>query len=221
VVDAFHRGDFTTIGEAIKTASPGDRILVRPGLYPESLVIDKPLEILGDGPAADIQIHARGAHVVVFRTNISRIANLTLRQAGGEGTWYSVDIGQGRLELEDCDITSHSGACVAIHGGADPRLRRNTIHDGKDLGVWVHDQGLGILEDNDITANAGAGVAIKTGGNPTLRRNRINRNEFDAVRIYLGGRGVVEDNDLTGNKRGAWDIAADSRRNVTRARNRE
>ncbi|MGD0609348.1 MAG: right-handed parallel beta-helix repeat-containing protein [Streptosporangiaceae bacterium] len=267
VVDPFHRGDFTTISEAIKTARPGDRILVRPGLYPESLVIDKPLEILGDGPAADIQVHARDAHVVVFRANISRITNLTLRQVGGEGTWYGVDIGQGRLELEGCDITSHSGPCVAIHGGADPRLhrntihdgknvgvavwdqglgvlednditanadagvaigtggnptlRRNTIHDGKHVGVWVWDQGLGILEDNDITANADAGVAIQTGGNPTLRRNRINRNEYHAVRIYLGGKGVVEDNDLTGNKQGAWDIAADSRRNVTRARNRE
>lgn len=221
VVDPFHRGDFTTISEAITAARPGDRILVRPGLYTESLVIDKPLEILGDGPAADIQVHARKAHAVVFRANISRIANLALRQVGGEGTWHGVDIAQGRLELEGCDITSHSGPCVAIHGGADPRLRRNTIHDGQDVGVYVYDQGLGILEDNDITANAGVGVEITTGGNPTLRRNRINRNEGEAVRIYEGGKGVVEDNDLTGNKEGAWDIAADSKGNVTRARNRE
>jgi hypothetical protein len=166
VVDPFHRADFTTISEAIKAARPGDRILVRPGLYTESLVIDKPLEILGDGPVADIQVHARDANVVVFRANISRIANLTLRQTGGEVTWYAVDIGQGRLELEGCDITSHGAACVAIHDGADPRLRRNTIHDGQEIGVYVFDQGLGILEDNDITANAYAGVEIATGGNP-------------------------------------------------------
>jgi parallel beta-helix repeat protein len=359
VVDPFYRGDFTTIGEAIKTARPGDRILIRPGLYTEALVIDKPLEILGDGPAADIQVHARDTHVVVFRANISRIANLTLRQTGGKEPWYGVDIGQGRLELEGCDITSHSSACVAIHGGADPRLRRNTIHDGQEAGVYVydqglgilednditanaltgvqiesggnptlrrntihdhqhvgvyvldqglgifedndiaanadagvqiesggnptlrrntirdgqhvgvmthdqglgilednditanalsgvqigtgsnptlrrntihdgkecgvvvHDQGLGILEDNDITANAFTGVEILTGGNPTLRRNRINRNEYQAVRVHEGGKGVIEDNDLTGNKRGAWNIAADSEGNVTRARNRE
>ena len=69
--------------------------------------------------------------MVVFRANISRIANLTLRQTGGKDTWHGADIGQGRLELEGCDINSHSGPCVAIHGGADPRLRRNTIHDGK------------------------------------------------------------------------------------------
>jgi parallel beta-helix repeat protein len=157
----------------------------------------------------------------VFRANISRIANLTLRQVGGEGTWFGVDIAQGRLELEGCDITSQSDACVVIHSGADPRLRRNTIHDGNDVGVYVYDQGLGILEDNDITANAGPGVAIATGGNPTLRRNKINRNRHAAVLIYQTGKGVFEDNDLTDNDQGAWDIESDSRDNVTRARNLE
>jgi len=219
VVDPYHRGDFTTVSEAIKAARPGDRILVRPGLYLESLAIDKPLEIIGDGPVADIQIHARDAHVVVFRTNISRIANLTLRQTGGEGTWTGVYITQGRLELEGCDITSQNGACVAIQGGADPRLRRNMIHDGKQSGVWVFDQGLGMLEDNDIIANALAGVEIRTGGDPTLRRNLINRNGYTAVWIHESGKGVVEDNDLTGNKPGAWDIAADSQDDVTHTRN--
>ena len=33
VVDALHRGDFTTISAAIEAAQPGDRIVVRPGLY--------------------------------------------------------------------------------------------------------------------------------------------------------------------------------------------
>jgi parallel beta-helix repeat protein len=267
VVDPYQRGDFCTVGEAITAARPGDRILVRPGLYQEGLVIDKPLEILGDGPVADIEVQARGADAVLFKANIGRVANLTLRQAGGQGEWYAVDITQGRLELEGCDITSQSLACVGIHNGADPRLRRNTIHDGKAAGVFVYDEGLGTLEDNDITANANAGVeirtggnptlrrntihdgkaggvlvsdeglgtlednditananagvAITTGGNPTLRRNRINRNGYEAAWIYEGGKGVFEDNDLTGNKRGAWDIAADSKGNVTRARNSE
>ena len=70
--------------------------------------------------------------------------------------------------------------------GANPRLRRNKIHDGKQAGVYVYDSGLGTVEDNDITGNALTGVEIKTGANPTLRRNRINRNKQAAVRIYQG-----------------------------------
>ena len=53
-VDPMGRADFTTIGDAISTANPGDRIMVRPGLYQEGLIIDKPLEIVGDGNRDDI-----------------------------------------------------------------------------------------------------------------------------------------------------------------------
>ena len=221
VVDPFHRGDFTTIGAAIKAAKPGDRILVRPGLYQEGLVIAKPLELLGDGAVADIVIQARDSDALLFQTNIGRVANLTLRQAGGTGQWYGVDITQGRLELEGCDISSQSLSCVAIHNGADPRLRHNQIHDGMYSGVLVYDDGLGLLEDNDIHSNATSGVELRTGGNPILRRNRINGNKYQAVYVNDAGGGVVEDNDLRNNQRGPWLITPDSENTVQRARNAE
>lgn len=205
VVDVFPgRGDFATVSAAIAAAKPGDRILVRPGLYREGLVVDKPLEILGDGPVSDIEIQARGAYVLMFQASIGRVANLTLRQAGGEGKWYGVDIRQGRLDLEGCDISSQSSACVAIRGGADPRLRRNKIHDGKPGGILIYDGALGTLEDNDITGNARSGVGIRTGADPTLRRNQIHDNKQNGVLVYESGLGTLEDNDITDNVLGAW-----------------
>lgn len=199
IVDAYQRGDFATVSAAIEAARPGDRILVRPGLYEEGLVVDKPLEILGDGPVADIDIRARDADALLFRASIGRVANLTLRQAGGKGSWFGVHITQGRLDLEGCDISSQCLSSVAIRNGADPRLRRNKIHDSAESGVFVYDGGLGTLEDNDITGNAYSGVGVKTGGNPTLRRNQIHANKQDGVYIYQSGLGTLEDNDITGN----------------------
>jgi parallel beta-helix repeat protein len=199
VVDPFpNRGDYTTIGAAIEAARPGDRILVRPGRYQEGLVVDKPLEILGDGPVADIEVEARGADALMFKASIGRVANLTFRQAGGEGKWFGVDISQGRLELEGCDITSRSLSGVGIRNGADPRLRRNKIHDNKQNGVFIYDSGLGTLEDNDIAANGLSGVEIKHGGDPTLRRNQIHDNKA-GVFVNESGLGTLEDNDITAN----------------------
>jgi F-box protein 11 len=199
VVDVWGRGDFTTVGAAVEAARPGDRILVRPGLYEEGLVVDKPLEIVGDGPAGEIEVRARGANALRFKASIGRVANLTLRQAGGTGSWYGVDITQGRLDLESCDISCQSSSCVAIRNGADPRLRGNRIHDGKECGVFVLDGGLGTLEDNDITANTLAGVEIKTGGNPMLRGNRIHDGKAGGVFVWEDGLGTLEDNDITAN----------------------
>lgn len=198
VVDQLHRGDYTTITEAVEAARPGTRIIVRPGLYEEGLVIDKPLEIIGDGEVGEVVIRAFGKHGVLFKTNMGRISNLTLRQEGG-GEWFGVDITQGRLELEGCDISSQSLACVAIHSGADPRLRRNRIHDGKAGGVFVLENGQGLLEANDIFGNALSGVEVKTGGNPTLRGNRIHDGKQNGVYVWENGQGLLEDNDIFGN----------------------
>ena len=216
VVDQMHRGDHTTITEAIEAANPGDRILVRPGLYQEGLVIEKPLEIIGDGNPGDVVIQTAGKNALLFKTTMGKVVNLTLRQMGGD--WYAVDIAQGRLELEECDIASQGLACVAIYGGADPRLRRNRIHDGKKGGVFVYDNGQGVLEDNDIFGNAYAGVGISEGGNPTLRRNRIRDGKEVGVFIWDNGQGVLEDNDIFGNARHGVTIGGGS--NPTLRRNR-
>jgi parallel beta-helix repeat protein len=199
VVDPMHRGNHVTITEAINAANPGDRILVRPGFYQEGLVIDKPLEIIGDGQREEIVIQAKGKHVILFKAMMGRVANLTLRQVGGEGRWYGVDVAQGRLDLEDCDITSQSSVCIGIHDGADPRLRRNRIHDGKGGGLAIYDNGQGTLEENDILGNVLAGIHITIGSNPTLRRNRIHDNRQSGVIIYDNGRGVLEENEIFGN----------------------
>jgi len=202
VVDTLRPGNFLTLTAAIESAQPGDRILVRPGLYRENIVLDKPLEIIGQGSVEDIVIQAGDADVLLFKTNIGRVTNLTLQQLGGSGgkkLWYGVNIEQGRLELEGCNISSQSGACVAIHGGADPHLRRNLIHDGKQSGVHVYNGGLGTLEDNDITGNSYTGVMITRQGNPTLRRNRIHDGKESGTHIDGTGLGLLEDNDISGN----------------------
>ena len=197
VVAATGGGDHQTITEAVNAAIPGTLILVRPGIYEEGIVMSKPLEILGDGPLDKVVVQAAGQDVLLHKTNMGRVSNLTLRQMGG-GAWYGVDIPQGRLDLEDCDISSQGLACVAIHGGADPRLRRNRIHDRKAGGVLVYDNGMGTLEDNDLSGNALAGVEIREGGNPTLRRNRIHDGQH-GVFVYDNGMGTLEDNDISGN----------------------
>jgi F-box protein 11 len=58
VVDALHRGKYTSIAEAIQKEKAGTRILVRPGHYREGLVIEKPLEIVGEGNRDDVVVEA-------------------------------------------------------------------------------------------------------------------------------------------------------------------
>jgi F-box protein 11 len=217
IVEPMHHGDFVTITDAFKRVQPGSRIIVRPGLYQEGLVIDKPLEIIGDGERGEILIQADSTNVILFQTSMGRVVNLTLRQVG-EGS-SCVEIAQGRLELEDCDITSQNSSCVNIQGGADPRLRRNRIHDSKTAcGVEVHENAQGTLEDNDIFGNFLSNVEIYNGANPMLRHNRIYDSKQAGVFVYDGAQGTLEDNDIFGNV--VVGVAIETTANLILRRNR-
>lgn len=195
------RGDYTSITEAVKTAAPGTRILVAPGLYRESITLDKPLELIGDGERDDIIIEATDAETLIFDTNIGLVRNLTLRSVMRNIESYCVWIRQGRLELDACDLSSDSLACLAVENNADPWVRRNRIHDGKSAGIFVYEQGRGTFEDNEVTGNAFAGIAVSEGADPVVRRNLIHDGKEGGIFVYEQGRGTFEDNEVTGNAR--------------------
>jgi parallel beta-helix repeat protein len=201
VVDPRMRGDFTGIAPAIRAAWPGDRILIRPGLYEGGLVVDKALEIVGDGHASDIEIRAYGAEALVFEAGKAegRVANLTLRQVRGGREYHAVDVREGRLDLEGCDIRSGSSTGVAVLAGASLRLRGSKIHGSHKSGVLVCDSALATLEDNEITGNQSCGVQVRTGASATLRGNRIHNNTESGIWVYDRGQATLEDNDIISN----------------------
>ena len=117
--------------------------MIHPGIYNEGLVIDKPLEIEGEGDLGEVVIQTTGEHTVLFKASIGQVRNLTLRQNGGK-IWNCVEITQGQLLLEECDISSQSSACICIHHylganshlSANPTMRNNRIHDGGIIHVF-------------------------------------------------------------------------------------
>lgn len=158
VVDVGGKGDHRTITEAIEAATPGEQISIKAGLYEESIVLNKALELFGDGQKGDIVVQWGGASCLSFRATMGRVSNITFRQLGITEE-PCVDILQGRLELETCNISSQGAVGIAIHNGADPRIRYSNVHDNKKAGIAVFADGLGTVEKSTIFHNGGPGIA--------------------------------------------------------------
>jgi len=198
IVGSLKKGSFTTIEKAIHAAKGGDTIIVHPGKYREQVVIDKPLDIVGKGNRDSIIIETTGETAVISQASHGCISNLTIR-TGNVGNSYGVDISQGRLIIEDCDISSQSLACIAIHGGSDPLLRRNVIHHGKQSGILIFEESMGTCEDNEIYSNQYAGIEVSNGSSPTLRHNRIYNGKYSGILTHNYSYGIIEDNDIFSN----------------------
>src|SRR5262249_13947629 len=73
VVCAAGQGHYRTLREALQKAQPGAVIRVRPGLYRESLVLDREVQLLGDGPSADVIVEGDGAPALRMQTEAATV----------------------------------------------------------------------------------------------------------------------------------------------------
>ncbi|MDZ7961237.1 MAG: right-handed parallel beta-helix repeat-containing protein [Aulosira sp. DedQUE10] len=195
-------GDYKTISEAIKNAQPGTRILVNPGFYQESLIINKPLKIIGDGPVANIIIESANSNCILMQTDQAEVRGLTLRGVSGNknNKFFAVDIPQGQLILAECDITSDSLSCVSVIGAtANPIIQQCKIHDGAQAGIFFQKNSRGTVEDCDIFGNGLSGIAIKDNSNPVIQRCKLHDGKQGGVLVYDDGQATVEDCEIFGN----------------------
>jgi Right handed beta helix region len=205
VVSQQGEGDYITISEALKNAVSGTRIYVHPGVYKESIIIDKSVEIIGNIEAGSVTVESSDANCIQMVTDSALVRGLTIKTTG---KYYAVDIRQGELIVEDSDITSANYSVVVICGSnANSVIRRCQIHDGIWNGIFISDNGKATVEDCNISNNGTLGIGVGLGGKLIARRCRINGNEGEAIAVYRDGIATVDDCDLTGNTGGAWRIA--------------
>ncbi|HWS87874.1 MAG TPA: right-handed parallel beta-helix repeat-containing protein [Pyrinomonadaceae bacterium] len=202
VASAGGDGDYLGITEALANVAPGGRVLVRPGVYVEGIVLDKRVNIVGDGPRDEIVVRVAGASCLKSNAEAARVAGLTLRGAAGGGSGsFAVDVLRGELVLEDCDISSETLSCVAVHGPeAAPLIKRCRIHDGADSGLYFFDGASGEVEDCEVYGNANVGAAITGGARAVIRRSKIYGGANAGVVAWGGGDVILEGCEVYGNR---------------------
>ncbi len=204
IVSANGNGDFARIGEALRNVAPDSRLTIRPGLYNESLIVDKNVEIIGDGAVEDIVIASANSSCIQMQTDKAIVRGLTLQGRGAKTgrAFFAVDVPRGELTLENCDISSDTLSCMAIHGAnANPFLKNCSIHDGADSGIYIFDNARARIENCAVYHNANANLAIKQGANPTIKNCRIFEGNNGGVVVWQNGAaGEIENCEIFGHR---------------------
>lgn len=216
IVSAEGDGQYTSIVEALRAAAPGARLLIRPGLYNEAIIIEKPVEIVGEGPVEDIVIRSHASSCIQMRTDQATVSGLTLRGRagrGGGGTgFFTVDVPRGKLTLHNCDVTSDTLSSVAVHGStSEATISRCRIHDGADSGLYFFGGSKGTVEECEVFRNTNVGVAITRGARPTLRRCKIYEGGNAGVVVWNEAQAVIESCEVYSNRLAGVGVSDDGR----------
>jgi hypothetical protein len=222
VVSTEEGGDCATITEALKRAESGARIAVRPGHYRERLVITKPVEIIGDGPAAEIVVVTAGEHCLSIATTgptIIRGVSFIGRPGADGRTSFVIDIVQGRVIMEDCDVRSAALACIAAHGAAsEPTIRRCKLRGSRDAGVFVFDNARATFEECEIFDTVKSCVSVGDGGRALFRRCKVIDGQASGVYVFRLGHAIFEDSEIGNHARVGVAVATAGRVDLTRTK---
>lgn len=198
VVSAGGDGDYVSINEALRRVAAGGRVLVRPGVYEEAVILDKRINVVGDGPREEIVVRGVGASCLKSSVD-ARVAGLTLHGAAGD--FFAVDVVRGELVLEDCDIYSDTLSCVAAHGSeAVLHIKGCQIHDSADSGLYLFDGAAATIEDCEVYHSANVGLAVTGGARAVVMRSRIHGGAHAGVVVWQDGDTLLEECDVYDNR---------------------
>ena len=190
------RNGYITINKALQAASDQTIIKVMPGIYRESLVLNKSITIIGIGKVEEIVIIG-SKNSTILSTKNARLENVTLKNESSESA--CVQILSGKIQIEKCDISGGKNCIVIQNSQTKPVLRDNRIHNAKKRGIFIFDYGEGIIEKNNIFSHGTNGVVISSNADPIIRDNNINDNTQSGIWVYNNGKSIIEKNDIFNN----------------------
>lgn len=191
-----------TIASALEAARAGDVILVRPGVYTEALVIDKPLELIGVGVMDDSGdraiVRSQGSTAIAYTAGRGhgRIATMSIEGAGAG--MCGLDVVAGRLSVRGCTLSGRAPleACVRVRGDGDATLYANVIQDGDGVGVLVCEHGDARITANRIVRHTHSCIEVRDRARPHIRANRISHGSAGGVWVHGDSRGEIERNEI-------------------------
>ncbi len=177
------------ISDALATAESGAIINVLPGDYDEPLLLSVPVTITAQDGRGTVQITSRESYGIIMATEAATLSGLILKHRGDERA--SVEVGMGRLRLDNCEVNAESPAALFVRDGAGLVMNDCTVTNGIGAGIVATDAG-GTVERCRIERVGTSGVVLRSGADLTLRDCTITEAQGNGVCGTEAARGTVQ-----------------------------
>jgi parallel beta-helix repeat protein len=168
------QADFNSIQAAVVAAQPGDKILVCPGVYLETVLVD------ATKPDLRIEAQAAPGEVVLRATPPQQFGFHLLNTTG--------------VLVQGFTVEGFGDANIRIEGGSGNTLHKNvTKLSVPGSGIRVINSSANVVEQNSSSANQGNGIIVfgAASSNNIIRHNETFENGQAGLTIMTSGSGNV------------------------------
>ena len=183
--------DYPTIRQAIDAAHPGDTVLVRPGVYNESLIFKEGIRLKGEGRDEVVLRWNAQTSPVITVTNCGRgtISELTLSQTGVEQLKESLAlcfpilfVNASSIEITNCRVCSGGNNGISLVGQGRSKVSNCTIEQNALNGILITNKGAAaVLDNNTCCNNGGSGIYFFDGAAGIAENNICSNNSHNGI----------------------------------------
>ena len=101
---------YRTIGDAIAASAAGGVISIQPGIYRESILLDRDVTLSAAGPPGEVRIEATGGPVLRLAGESASLSGVVLVHTGEQTA--AVEVPAGRLRLDECVLEAASATAL-------------------------------------------------------------------------------------------------------------
>jgi nitrous oxidase accessory protein NosD len=181
-------GSHRTIGSAIRAAADGGLVTISPGVYPESVALDRDVTIVADTERGAVELVCPDGPALLVRAGVATVRGLAIR--GGQPHTAAVTISGGSVTLHDCDV---SGGRLAVAGWAVAELVSCVLHHAGGPAVEVSGDSRIRLSGCLIEDVEGTGVALAQSATAELAGATIRRVTGSAMYLAETAAATVVD----------------------------
>ncbi len=207
------RAQYRSLSDAIRAANAGDTVLVGPGAYVETVLVDKPLTIVAtSGPKAttvkstglgkdvftligeNIRVQGftitGGKHGVVF----AKTSNSTLTGCIVKGNIYGVYLMGATANLVSNNNLDGNGFGMYLDGSRGNKLLSNSARYEKggggkaslSDGIYMHSSSANNVTQCDLSGDDNFGASLYASKNNVFSHNTLSSNKQFGVRLIDG-----------------------------------
>ena len=207
------QGQILSLKVALRQAKPGMEIHLLPGLYRESVVVDKDVSILALGGPEEVVLEGVSGPPMVLLARAAILRGLVLRAPAGEA---ALQVSVGSSVLEGC-LMEGPDVCAEVTLGAAPRFVACTFRSSGRWGLVVKKDGQATLQGGVIEGFRDAGILVSPGGQAVLQGVQVGPGAGVGLRVQARAQVTVEDGVFTA-LAGAVEVEPDGRAQLTRSK---
>lgn len=176
-----------SIQEVLNNSSPGDKIFIEPGIYYESIVIDKPfLNLIGANYLDTIIDGKKRGAPVSIKSSFVNISNLTIMNSSSNQEGIKLGVNNFVIDTVHCSINNNliksNYIGIGLYESHDNKICDNIFYDNY-YGIYANSSYYNSFNKNNFTFN-NIGLYLFWGSN----WNQIIRNTFvdnQQIGMYL------------------------------------